>query len=91
LRIFLDAKYPGIITHAAEAIRATRERQSGTVTRGNCVEVYSFSNHSADIHAIFRAACDRLEVRWTDAKPHTTYVSRKADVARLDDFVGPKR
>jgi hypothetical protein len=68
-----------------------RERQSGTVTRGNCVEVYSFSNHSADIHAIFRAACDRLEVRWTGAKPHTTYVSRKADVARLDDFIGPKR
>lgn len=52
---------------------------------------YSFTNHSADIHTIFRAACERLGVRWTQAKPHTTYVSRGADVARLDQFIGPKR
>ena len=50
---------------------------------------YSFSNRSADIRAIFCAACDRLGVRWTTA-PHTVYVSRKDDVARLDEFVGPK-
>jgi len=29
-------------------------------------------------------------VRWTEAKPYTTYVSRKADVARLDTFIGAK-
>ena len=52
---------------------------------------YSFSNRSADIHAIFRAACTRLGVRFTVARPYTTYVSRKADVARLDAFIGPKR
>jgi hypothetical protein len=52
---------------------------------------YSFSNHSADIHGIFRTACDQLGLRWTEAKPYTTYVSRVADVARLDTFVGPKR
>jgi Homeodomain-like domain len=52
---------------------------------------YSFSNHSADIHGIFRMACDQLGLRWTEAKPYTTYVSRVADVARLDVFVGPKR
>jgi len=51
---------------------------------------YSFSNHSADIHGIFREACDHLGVRWTEAKPYTTYVSRKADVARLDTFIGAK-
>ncbi|HEX3978421.1 MAG TPA: hypothetical protein VHW96_19270 [Solirubrobacteraceae bacterium] len=51
---------------------------------------YSFSNHSADIHAIFRAACDRLTLRWTEARPYTTYVSRKTDVHRLDQFIGPK-
>jgi hypothetical protein len=50
---------------------------------------YSFSNRSADIRGIFCRACDRLELRWTLA-PHTVYVSRKVDVARLDSFVGPK-
>ncbi len=51
---------------------------------------YSFANLSTDVHAIFREACNRLQVRWT-AAPGLTYVSRKADVARLDEFIGPKR
>ena len=51
---------------------------------------YSFSNRSADVRRIFTDACDRLDLRWTEA-PHTVYVSRVADVARLDEFVGPKR
>jgi hypothetical protein len=50
---------------------------------------YTFSNRSADIRRIFCEACDLFGVRWTEA-PWTIYVSRKADVARLDAFVGPK-
>jgi len=50
---------------------------------------YSFSNYSDDIRAIFCHACDLLGVRWTTA-PRTVYVSRKADVALLDEFIGPK-
>jgi hypothetical protein len=50
---------------------------------------YSFSNRSDDIRRIFCWACDLLGLRWTTA-PHTVYVSRKADVARLDTFIGPK-
>ena len=50
---------------------------------------YSFSNRSPDIRRIFCDACDRLGLRWTTA-PHTVYVSRKADVARMDQFIGPK-
>jgi hypothetical protein len=50
---------------------------------------YSFSNRSDDIRAIFCHACDLLGVRWTTA-PRTVYVSRKADVALLDEFIGPK-
>jgi Homeodomain-like domain-containing protein len=156
LRIFLDAKYPEIISRAARAIEATRGRGPRTFTRDNCVEVfsfwrhwrclfpqhgpgkkhervialvpwqqelvdrwpedlirgliqsdgcrfqnsgrggwshprYSFTNHSADIHSIFRGTCERIGARWTAAGPYTTYVSRKADVARLDQFIGPKR
>lgn len=58
---------------------------------------YSFSNVSTDITSIFCTACDRLGLHWTAAFPKserravTIYVSRKADVARLDEFIGPKR
>lgn len=51
---------------------------------------YTFSNVSDDIRRIFCDACDLLGLRWTVA-PRTVYVSRKDDVARLDEFVGPKR
>lgn len=50
---------------------------------------YSFSNRSQDIRDIFCRACELLGVHYTFAS-HTVYVSRKADVARLDEFIGPK-
>jgi hypothetical protein len=50
---------------------------------------YSFSNRSDDILRIFRDACDRMALHWTNAG-HTVYVSRKVDVAVLDRFIGPK-
>ena len=50
---------------------------------------YLFTNVSDDIRSIFCDACDRLGLRWTEA-PRTVYVSRKADVARMHEFVGPK-
>jgi len=58
---------------------------------------YVFSNVSTDITSIFCSACDCLGLRWTASFPTnesaavSIYVSRKADVARLDEFVGPKR
>ncbi len=52
---------------------------------------YVFTNLSDDIKRIFCNACDQLGLRWTVAPPKSVYVSRKADVARLDEFVGPKR
>jgi hypothetical protein len=51
---------------------------------------YSFANKSQDIQRLFRDTCDLLGLHWTEA-PDTTYVSRKADVARMDEFIGPKR
>jgi DNA-binding transcriptional regulator YiaG len=50
---------------------------------------YSFSNRSEGILQIFCDACDQMDLHWTLA-PHTVYVSRKADVARMDEFIGPK-
>lgn len=52
---------------------------------------YVFTNLSDDIKQIFCDACDRLDLHWTVAPPKSVYVSRKADVAKLDEFVGPKR
>jgi hypothetical protein len=50
---------------------------------------YSFSNRSDDIRAIFIGACDLVGVRYTHA-PNKVYVSRRADVDKLDEFIGPK-
>lgn len=50
---------------------------------------YSFRNLSSDIRLIFTNACDEVGLRWTDSGT-TVYVSRKADVARMDEFIGPK-
>jgi hypothetical protein len=55
-----------------------------------CWPRYGFSNKSDDIRGIFCYACDRLGVHWTKAGEKTIYVSRKADVAKLDEFIGPK-
>jgi hypothetical protein len=44
-----------------------------------------------DIIGIFCNACDLIGVHWTKSGSRTIYVSRKADVARLDEFIGPKR
>ncbi len=58
---------------------------------------YGFSNVSTDLTSIFCTACDCLGLRWTAAFPKdesnaaTIYVSRKEDVARMDEFIGPKR
>ncbi len=57
---------------------------------------YAFSNASTDITSIFCTACDVLGLHWTASFPTketsavTIYVSRKADVARMDEFIGPK-
>ena len=51
---------------------------------------YAFCNLSEDILALFCWTCEMLGLRWTEAK-QTIYVSRKADVARMDEFIGPKR
>jgi hypothetical protein len=50
---------------------------------------YTFSNASTEIRQLFCDACDELGLHWSVA-PRTVYVSRKADVARMDEFVGPK-
>ena len=51
---------------------------------------YSFTQASDDIRSIFCHACDLMGLRWTRSGKRTIYVSRKADVAKLDESIGPK-
>ena len=51
---------------------------------------YGFSQASDDIRGIFCHVCDLVGVHWTKAGQRQIYVSRKTDVARLDEFIGPK-
>jgi hypothetical protein len=52
---------------------------------------YELSNRSDDIKAIFCEACDALGVQWRVMNRHSISVARRASVARLDEFIGPKR
>jgi hypothetical protein len=51
---------------------------------------YHFSNRSDDIRALSCAALDDLGIPWTQPRWFEVAVYRKAAVARLDEFVGPK-
>ena len=52
---------------------------------------YLFSNRSAEIRQLFEAACRRMAIACRPSGPWQVAVSRKADVARMDRFVGLKR
>jgi hypothetical protein len=51
---------------------------------------YEFTNASADIRDIFTRACDAIGVEWRRSRPRVISVARRASVAILDSFVGPK-
>ncbi|BBZ12932.1 LAGLIDADG family homing endonuclease [Mycobacterium branderi] len=51
---------------------------------------YHFSNRSDDIRGLFCAALDDLGIPWTLPSKYQVAIYRKAAVARLDEFVGPK-
>jgi hypothetical protein len=52
---------------------------------------YQFSNVSDDIREIFCDVCDALGVEWRRMNVKNISVAKRASVARLDEFVGPKR
>jgi hypothetical protein len=52
---------------------------------------YHFSNKSEDIKRLYCQSLDALGVRWTRPCDKQIAVYRKASVAILDQFIGPKR
>jgi len=59
--------------------------------RGVASVRYHFSNRSEDIKRIYCDSLDALGIHWTRPSDKDIAVYPKASVARLDDFVGPKR
>ncbi len=51
---------------------------------------YNFTNRSADIRQIFCEGCDLLGIEWRVMNAWNISVAKRASVARLDDFIGPK-
>lgn len=51
---------------------------------------YAFSNLSEDILQLFGQACEVVGVEYTRPSYKQIAVYRKASVARLDEFIGPK-
>jgi hypothetical protein len=52
---------------------------------------YNFTNVSDDIRGLFTDGCDRLGVEWRRMNARNISVARRDSVARLDEFIGPKR
>jgi hypothetical protein len=52
---------------------------------------YTFSNASDDIRKIFCDACDAVGVEWRRMNALNISVAKRASVAKLDEFIGPKR
>jgi hypothetical protein len=52
---------------------------------------YDFTNRSEDIKRIFCDHLDVLGIGWTRPNARSIAIARRADVAALDRFVGPKR
>jgi hypothetical protein len=51
---------------------------------------YFFCNVSDDIRGIFCDTCDALGIEWRQNRWNSISVARRASVAMLDSFVGPK-
>lgn len=80
--------------------QATEEFITGLIHSDGCRVVandrgvtsirYHFSNRSEDIIGLFTAALDKLDIHWTRSTKYIVSIYRKADTARLDEFIGPK-
>ena len=77
----------GLIHSDGTRIIAT-ERKGDYVRRA---PRYAFSNRSEDILQLFQATCESAGVHCTRASQKQIAVYSKVAVARLDEFVGPKR
>lgn len=64
------------------------------IVNGKDYPRYQFTNISDDIRQMFCATCDLLNLHWTSkaryGKSTDIFISKRADVAFLDQHIGPK-
>lgn len=65
--------------------------RSQNIVNGTNYPRYLFTNESPGIRTIFCQTCDRLGLHWTIANRRNVCVSRRRDVAFLDQVIGAKR
>ena len=92
-----DWQVPLAQRHTAEFLRGLIHsdgcRGTNAIRHGDKIYEYprySFCNRSDDIRRIFCDACDLLGIEWRVMNRWNISVARRASVARLDEFVGPK-
>jgi hypothetical protein len=105
LRIMCANTYPAIQSEVVASIAANpRELVRGLIHSDGCRVInrvtvsgrrysyprYFFSNESAHILAIFTDALDQLGIEWRANRVNSISIARKASVAALDEFIGPK-
>ncbi|HZT67444.1 MAG TPA: hypothetical protein VFA11_16770 [Acidimicrobiales bacterium] len=69
----------------SDGCRVVNEVNGGAYPR------YMFSSASPDIQLIFIEACHELGIVWRRCNARNLSVGRRDSVARLDEFIGPKR
>jgi len=68
----------------------TRRRVAGEMKRYDYPR-WQFTNHSAEIRGWCCEALDLVGIAWRRSNWKTISVSKRADVAQLDERIGPKR
>jgi hypothetical protein len=84
-------QYPKLLLRGL--IQSDGSRHQNRVRRGErrySYSRYEFTNVSTDILGLFTDTCERLDVHWTRTNAKNVSVARRADVAFLDTFIGPK-
>jgi hypothetical protein len=64
--------------------------RSRNVVRGKDYSRYFFCNKSEDIRKLFTAAVEKIGLKWTQTNELNIAISRRDDVAWLDEHVGAK-
>jgi hypothetical protein len=82
-----------VATHPAWLLRGLIQSdgcRDANFVKGRSYPRYAFTNSSQDIRRIFSGTCDAYGIHWTKPSWRTISISRRADVARLDEVIGPK-
>ena len=65
--------------------------RTNNIVKGKNYPRYEFCNVSSDIKRLFTETCDQLGIHWRwTSRGRTVQIARRADVAFLDQYIGPK-